>query len=372
MLMTTFLNLMRTIDYENLARSNELFFEEYQAAFDHVMKKGWYILGSAVQEFEKEFAGYCGVPFCSGVANGLDAIILALKSFDFKPGDEVIVPSNTYIATILAVVHNGLKPVLVEPDLATYNIDPSKIEEKITPKTKAILVVHLYGKVCEMDSVMDIAGRHNLKVIEDCAQAHGASFKHRKAGSFGHFGAFSFYPTKNLGALADAGALTTSNEHLFMKIKALRNYGSHEKYHNKYVGYNSRLDEMQAAFLRIKLKKLDEINQHKRMLASLYLQGLKQDFILPIVHPDYFDVYHIFNVRHEKRDDLRHYLLSKGIKTEVHYPIAPVKQEAMRRIIDNQSTPIAEEIHSTTVSLPISYFHTQQDVEYVIDCMNKF
>jgi dTDP-4-amino-4,6-dideoxygalactose transaminase len=363
---------MRAIDYENLAEVNESFFDEYRDAFEHVMKKGWYILGGAVQEFEKEFAGYCNVPFCIGVANGLDALILALKSFDFEPGDEVIVPSNTYIATILAVVHNRLKPVMVEPDIATYNIDPLKIEEKITARTKAILIVHLYGKLCAMDDIMKIAQRHNLKVIEDCAQAHGASFKGRKAGSFGHYGAFSFYPTKNLGALGDAGALTMKDENLFQKIKALRNYGSHEKYHNKYVGYNSRLDELQAAILSIKLKQLDAINQHKRQLAALYLQGLKKDFILPVVHPDFFDVYHIFNVRHEKRNDLRNYLLSKGIKTEVHYPIAPNKQEAMQEILDDQSTPIAEEIHLTTISLPISYFHTEQDVKYIIDCMNNF
>jgi dTDP-4-amino-4,6-dideoxygalactose transaminase len=363
---------MRAIDYENLARVNELFFDEYRDAFDHVMKKGWYILGGAVQEFEKEFAGYCNVPFCSGVANGLDALILALKSFDFEPGDEVIVPSNTYIATMLAVVHNGLKPVLVEPDIATYNINPLKIEDKITSKTRAILVVHLYGKLCEMDDILQIAQRYNLKVIEDCAQAHGASFKGKKAGSFGHYGAFSFYPTKNLGALGDAGALTMLDEKLFQKIKALRNYGSHEKYQNKYVGYNSRLDELQAAILSIKLKQLDAINQHKRQLAGLYLKELKTDFILPVVHPDYFDVYHIFNVRHQKRDDLRNYLLSKGIKTEVHYPVAPNRQKAMQGILDDQPTPIAEEIHATTLSLPISYFHTEQDVQYIINCMNHF
>jgi dTDP-4-amino-4,6-dideoxygalactose transaminase len=363
---------MRTIDYENLARANELFFDEYRNAFERVMKKGWYILGTAVQEFEKEFATYCDVPFCNGVANGLDALILALKCFDFEPGDEVIVPSNTYIATILAVVHNGLKPVLVEPDIITYNIDPLKIEEKITSKTRAILLVHLYGKLCAMDAIMQIAEHHNLKVIEDCAQAHGASFKNKKAGSFGHFGAFSFYPTKNLGALGDGGALITSDENLFQKTKALRNYGSYEKYYNKYVGYNSRLDELQAALLSIKLKKIDDINQHKRKLAALYLQGLKKDFILPVVHPDYFDVYHIFNIRHEKRDELRNYLLSKGIKTEIHYPVAPNRQDAMKEILDDQPTPIAEEIHATTLSLPISYFHTKEDVEYIIDCMNQF
>jgi dTDP-4-amino-4,6-dideoxygalactose transaminase len=337
-----------------------------------VLESGWYILGNMVQQFEMEFAAYCNASFCCGVANGLDALILAIKSFDFKPGDEVIVPSNTYIATILAIVHNGLKPVLVEPDINTYNIDPQKIEEKISPRTRAILVVHLYGKLCEMDAIMQVAAKHSLKLIEDCAQAHGASLKGKKAGSFGDFAAFSFYPTKNLGALADAGALITNNSDLLDKVKALRNYGSRQKYYNEIVGYNSRLDELQAGFLSVKLKQLDAINYHKRVLAQLYLEELNDNFIKPAVHEDYFDVYHIFNVRHEKRDQLREFMLKNGVKTEVHYPVAPNKQKAMVGILDHQPTPIAEEIHATTVSLPISFFHTTDDVCYVIDVMNRF
>lgn len=360
------------IEYESLGKLNQPFFADYKYAFSKVMEEGWYILGKHVQEFERDFAAYCGSRFCIGVANGLDALILALKALELEEGDEVIVPSNTYIATILAIVHNKLKPVLVEPDIATYNIDPARIQDKITSRTKAIMVVHLYGKVCAMDQIMAIAEKHQLKVIEDCAQAHGASFKGVKAGSFGDFGGFSFYPTKNLGALADAGAMTTSDQHLMEKVLALRNYGSRVKYYNEVVGFNSRLDEMQAAFLSIKLKKLDAINLHKRKLANIYLTELTGDFVKPVVHDDYFDVYHIFNIRHSKRDALREYLVKKGIKTEIHYPVAPINQVAMKGILDDQPTPIAEEIHATTLSLPISYFHTEKEIAYIVQCMNDF
>lgn len=360
------------IEYENLGKANQPFFDDYREALEKVLQSGWYILGNQVKQFEQSFAAYCNTRYCCGLANGLDALILALRSFEFEPGDEVIVPSNTYIATILAIVHNQLKPVLVEPDINTYNIDPAKIEEKITSRTRAILVVHLYGKVCAMDQVMAIAQKHGLKVVEDCAQAHGASFKGTRAGNFGDYGAFSFYPTKNLGALGDAGAITCNDEALFQSVATLRNYGSKVKYYNEVVGFNSRLDELQAALLSIKLKKLDDINQHKRSLAALYLQGLKKDFILPQVHPDYFDVYHIFNVRHPKRDTLKEHLLQHGIKTDIHYPVAPNKQKAMEGMLSGEETPIAEEIHQTTLSLPVSYYHTQQDIEKVIDVMNQF
>lgn len=360
------------IEYENLAKLNKPFFEEYERAFKETLESGWYILGNKVQTFEKEFASYCETKHCVGLANGLDALILALKAFNFEKGSEVIVPSNTYIATILSIVHNGLTPVLVEPDITTYNIDSKKIEEKITSKTRAIMVVHLYGKVCEMDVINSIAKKHNLKVIEDCAQAHGAKFKNKKAGNWGDFGAFSFYPTKNLGALADAGAMTTNDDILAEAIKTLRNYGSKQKYYNEVVGYNSRLDEVQAAFLSVKLKALDKINEHKRKLADLYLTNLKSDFIKPVVHVDYFDVYHIFNIRHPKRDALKDFLLKNEIKTDIHYPVAPNKQKAMIGILETHSTPIAEEIHQTTLSLPISYYHTEQDIIKVVETMNKF
>jgi dTDP-4-amino-4,6-dideoxygalactose transaminase len=360
------------IEYENLGKLNKPFFEEYEKAFKETLESGWYILGNKVGTFEKEFASYCDTKHCIGLANGLDALILALRAFNFPTGSEVIVPSNTYVATILSIVHNGLTPVLVEPDLATYNIDPKKIEEKITSKTAAIMVVHLYGKMCEMDTVNAIAKKHNLKVIEDCAQAHGAKYKNRLAGNWGDFGAFSFYPTKNLGAIADAGAMTTNDSDLAGIIKTLRNYGSKTKYYNEVVGFNSRLDEVQAAFLSVKLKYLDAINEHKRKLAGLYLKNLKADFIKPVVAPEYFDVYHIFNIRHPKRDALKEYLLKNNIKTDIHYPVAPNKQKAMIGILDSVQTPIAEEIHQTTLSLPVSYFHTEQDILRVIEVMNKF
>lgn len=360
------------IEYENLHNLNKSLFDEYRTAFNEVLESGWYILGNKVKEFEKQFAAYCNTKHCVGVANGLDALNLSLRAFQFNKGDEVIVPSNTYIATILSIVDNGLQPVLVEPDLASYNIDPKLIEQAITPKTKAIMVVHLYGKVCEMDKILAIAKKHNLKVIEDCAQSHGAKYKGQLSGSFGDYAAHSFYPTKNLGALGDAGAVTTNDESLAKKISVLRNYGSEVKYYNEVVGVNSRLDELQAALMLVKLKYMEKITTHKRELASVYLNGLKSDFIKPQVHPDYFDVYHIFCVRHPKRDALKEYLLKNEIKTEIHYPVAPNKQKAMKGILDKQVTPIAEEIHQTTLSLPISYFHTKETIQKVVEVMNKF
>lgn len=359
------------IEYENLGKLNKPFFDEYLESFRKTMEGGWYVLGSNVEHFEKEFSAYNGVSYAVGVANGLDALILALKAFDFETGAEVIVPSNTYIATILAIVHAGLKPVLVEPCIETYNIDPSKIEVAITSKTKAIMVVHLYGKACDMNPIVSLCQKYNLKLIEDCAQSHGATYKGQKTGTFGDFGCFSFYPTKNLGALGDAGAVVSNDKTLMDKIRTLRNYGSNIKYHNEVVGYNSRLDEVQAGFLSVKLKKLDEINAHKRELAALYMDGLSDRFIKPKVEEGFFDVYHIFNVRINNRDELRGYLLDNGIKTDIHYPIAPHKQEAMSGIIAGEY-PISEEIHNTTISLPISYFHMKEEILRVIEVMNGF
>lgn len=364
---------MRMIEYENLARLNAPFFKDIQNEFKNVLESGWYILGNKVKEFENNFSEYNNSRHCLGVANGLDALILAIRSLDIEPGSEIIVPSNTYIATILSIIHNNCKPILVEPDISTYNIDPLKIEEAITLRTRAILVVHLYGKVCAMDAIVEIARRNNLYVIEDCAQSHGAMFKNNKAGTFGDINAFSFYPTKNLGALGDAGAITTDAEELAKKITCLRNYGSEKKYYNEAVGFNSRLDELQAAFLTIKLRYLDHINQHKRKLASLYLTHLKDDFIKPVIHPDYYEVYHIFNIRHSQRDKIREYLLQHQIKTEIHYPVPPVKQKAMERVFEKTLvTPIADEIHATTLSLPISYFHTEDEILQVIETLNRF
>jgi dTDP-4-amino-4,6-dideoxygalactose transaminase len=359
------------IEYENLYRSNKIFMEEYKSSFEGSLNSGWFILGKNVENFEKEFCNYHNTKYCLGVASGLDALLLSLKTFDFEKGSEIIVPSNTYIATILSILHAGLKPVLVEPDITTYNIDPKKIEENISNKTKAIMIVHLYGKSCAMDEILGICKKHKLKLIEDCAQSHGAKFKDKLTGTFGEFGAFSFYPTKNLGALGDAGAVITNDDFLSKQIKRLRNYGSDIKYYNELVGYNSRLDEVQAGFLSIKLKNLDKINEHKRNLAKIYLENLKNDFILPIVDKDYFDVYHIFNVRHQKRDELKQYLLKNEIKTDIHYPVPPHKQNAMKNIIEG-NYPISEEIHSTTLSLPCSFGHTEDEIYKVVEVMNKF
>ena len=360
------------IEYENLAKLNQPFFKEYQEKYLEVIESGWFILGKQVKNFEEAFAAYCGSKYCVGVANGLDALTMALKAFDFPAGSEVIVPSNTYIATILSILNCNLKPVLVEPDLKTYNIDPGKIEEALTKKTVAVMIVHLYGKCCAMDNIVKICNNHNLTLIEDCAQAHGAKYKGKKAGSFGDFGAFSFYPTKNLGALGDAGSLNTDSETLFKKISMMRNYGSEKKYYNEIAGFNSRLDELQAAFLSVKLKSLDQINTHKRNLAVLYSQGLKNDFIKPAVDPDFFDVFHIYNIRHPKRDELKEYLQKHDVKTEIHYPLPPHRQKAMAGVLVKQEYPVSEEIHATTLSLPISFFHSKNDIQFVIDKMNSF
>jgi len=359
------------IPYEDLYLLNQPFMEQYRDSFSDSLDKGWFILGNKVTTFEADFAAYCGGGYCAGLASGLDALVLALRYFEFPEGSEVIVPSNTYIATILAIYNNGLVPVLVEPDLATYNIDPLKISAHITPNTKAIMVVHLYGKACDMDSITAIANQHGLKVIEDCAQSHGALYKQQQTGTFGDFGAFSFYPTKNLGALGDGGALLSAAPDRIEKIKALRNYGCHEKYYNKYIGINSRLDEIQAGFLSVKLPFLDEINAHKRKLAAMYQAGLKADFVLPVVHPDYQDVYHIYAIRHPERDRLRAYLLEHGIKTEIHYPVPPHRQDALKDKLDG-AYPISELIHETTLSLPVSYCHDETQIEKVISVMNAF
>jgi dTDP-4-amino-4,6-dideoxygalactose transaminase len=359
------------IEYENLGKVNEPFWAQYQQSFAEVLANGWFILGKNVSNFESEFAVYCESTECIGVASGLDAILLALKALDLPQGSEVIIPSNTYIATILAVHQAGLVPVLVEPSIKTYNIDPTKIEAKITDKTKALLVVHLYGKACDMSSILKICKDHNLHLIEDCAQAHGATYKGKKVGSFG-IGAFSFYPTKNLGALGDAGAVTCSAPAFADKIRSLRNYGSKVKYYNEVAGYNSRLDEIQAAFLRVKLPHLDNLNDHKRMLANIYFDKLDSKFIKPERNSDCRDVFHIFNIRHPKRDALKSYLLENQIKTEIHYPCAPHNQKAMQKYFSNMSFPISEEIHSTTLSLPISFFHTEADILRVCEVMNSF
>ncbi|MBL7729172.1 MAG: DegT/DnrJ/EryC1/StrS family aminotransferase, partial [Dinghuibacter sp.] len=356
---------------ENLKLVNAPYFNELRAACNEVIESGWYILGKKVQEFETAFAQWQQTPHCLGVGNGLEAMVLALKAFGCAPGSEVIVPSNTYIATILAVIQAGLQPVLVEPDIRTYNIDPAKIEAAITPNTRAILVVHLYGKSCAMPEIMAITQKHNLKLVEDCAQSHGAKCGDTLTGNFGDYGCFSFYPTKNLGALGDAGAVTCATPELALPVKRLRNYGSDVKYYNEVAGHNSRLDEIQAAMLLVKLQHLHEINEHKRALAALYHEHLDSKFIKPVVEEGYYDIYHIYNIRHERRDALKEYLLNNGVKTDIHYPVPPHRQKAMQGVITGEF-PISEEIHRTTLSLPCSFGHTKEEVMQVINIMNKY
>lgn len=360
------------IPYENLSRLNKPFREEFQDMFSDVLDKGHYVLGHHLELFEQEFAAFHGTKFCVGVSNGLDAIILALKALDLPPGSEVIVPSNTYIATILAVIACNLKPVLVEPDINTYNIDPDKIESAITPKTKVLLIVHLYGKMCDMDKMMRIKKEHNLYLIEDCAQAHGATYKNKIAGTFGDLAAFSFYPTKNLGALGDAGGIIGNDTAYEHTLRQLRNYGSDRKYYNDIVGYNNRLDEMQAAFLSVKLKSLKLMNEHRNKLASQYHKNLSNKYILPVNDAAYYDVYHIFNIRHSERDALQQYLQNKGIGTVIHYPVPPHKQNALKDFFKDEEYPIADEIHDTTLSIPCSFCHTAPEISAVIDALNNF
>lgn len=360
------------IPYDQLSKVNLPYQADFEQAFRNFLEKGWYIMGEGLKQFESQFANYLGSKHAIGVANGLDALILAIKVLNLPPGSEIIVPSNTYIASILAIIHAGYKPVLVEPNIHTYNIDPNLIEAAITPSTKAILVVHLYGKCCEMDAINLVAQKHGLAVIEDCAQAHDARYKGRLAGTLGDLAGFSFYPSKNLGALGDAGAIVTNHDHYATALRSMRNYGSHQKYQNDQVGFNSRLDELQALFLSIKLPYLTAITAHKRNLAGLYLANLKSDFILPVVEEGYEDVYHIFNVRHPRRDALRAYLLENGVGTEIHYPIAPNHQKALTPWLEGRSYPISEEIHTTTLSLPCSSCHETSDIYRVIELMNAF
>jgi dTDP-4-amino-4,6-dideoxygalactose transaminase len=360
------------IPYDDLSKVNEKYTLLFQSRFSRFLEKGWYILGEETKRFQEDFAAYQNMNHCVGVANGLDALYLSLMVLKLPKGSEVIVPSNTYIASILGILHAGHIPVLVEPDIHTYNIDPTKIEESISAKTKAIMVVHLYGKCCEMDPIKEIADKHGLHIIEDCAQAHGATYKGQMAGSFGILSGFSFYPSKNLGALGDAGAVLTNDPILAEDLKCIRNYGSHGKYYNEIIGYNSRLDELQALFLQIKLPYLHFLNQHKQKLAKLYLEGIKSDFVLPVIHSDYKDVYHIFNIRHPKRDELKAYLHNLGIGTEIHYPVPPNHQKALKPLFANNHFPISEEIHATTLSLPCSSCHKETDIERVIDALNAF
>jgi dTDP-4-amino-4,6-dideoxygalactose transaminase len=338
------------------------------------MRSGWYVLGKEVEAFEQEYAAYCGTKYCVGVGNGLDAMHLALRAWGIGPGDEVIVPSNTYIATWLAVSHAGATPVPVEPDRRTYNLDPSLIECAITPRTKAILPVHLYGQAAEMDPIMALANKYGLKVLEDAAQAQGARYKGRRAGALGHAAGHSFYPTKNLGAFGDAGAVTTDDEDLADRVRTLRNYGSKKRYFNEFKGVNSRLDELQATFLRVKLGKLDEWNARRQGVAEFYLSHLSTlgtQLVLPHV-PDWASpVWHLFVVRHPQRDALQSMLAAAGIGTIIHYPVAPHLSRAYANAqISRGSQPVAEELAATVLSLPLGPHLTKEQMEEVAACIN--
>lgn len=347
---------------------------DIRAAFERVYNRSWYIEGEEDKAFEQAFADYCGVRYAIGVGNGLDALMLALKALGVGEGDEVIVPSNTYIATALAVTYVGAKPVFVEPCMDTFNIDPNLIEEKITDKTKAIMPVHLYGQACDMDPIMEIARKYNLFVVEDCAQAHGAMYKGKRVGSFGDAAGFSFYPGKNLGALGDAGAAVTNNKELADKIRALGNYGSDYKYHHIYKGNNSRLDEFQAAFLSAKLPILDKVNEDRRRIARAYSEGIKNEkIILPSVREECVPVWHIYAVRCSERDALEKHLNDLEIGTNKHYPIPMHLQECYKDLgMAKGSLPLAEEISATELSLPLYYGMTDEQIRYVIDSVNSF
>ncbi|AWX58576.1 DegT/DnrJ/EryC1/StrS family aminotransferase [Brevibacillus brevis] len=361
------------IPFLDLKAINAQYEMEIEREIKKVISSGWYVLGEEVRLFEREFADFCGSKYCIGVANGLDALTLILRAYGIGYGDEVIVPANTFIATVLAVSAVGAKPILVEPDPKSYNIDPDQIVNNITPQTKAIIPVHLYGQLAEMEQILQIAKTYGLKVIEDAAQAHGAKIKEIRAGSFGDAGAFSFYPGKNLGALGDGGAITTSDDSLAEKIRILRNYGSIKKYENIEKGVNSRLDEIQAAILRIKLRNLDSDNELRKNVAKCYLDNIHNpQVILPnIVRDDRSHVWHLFVVRSKRRDQLRSYLMENGVETLIHYPIPPHKQLAYSDL-NHMELTITEEIHKEILSLPISPIMNKEDIEKVIYLVNHF
>jgi len=364
------------VEFLNLKRINERYKDELKVACDRVIDSGWYIMGKELNAFEEAFSNWCGTKYTIGVANGLDALILVIKAWKemgkLQDYDEVLVPANTYIATVLAITQNNLTPLFVEPDEKTFNISIEGLKNNITPNTKAILPVHLYGKACQMDEIMKFAKEKNLLVLEDCAQAHGASISEIKVGNWGDAGAFSFYPGKNLGALGDAGAITTSDPNLYKVLLALRNYGSHKKYENIYQGVNSRLDEMQAAILNVKLKYLDVDNNERRKIANRYLDEIKNPHVsLPSNNIDDEHVWHLFVLKTKKRAELIAHLDKWEVKTLIHYPIPPHKQLAYQQY-KNYSLPVTENIHNEILSLPIEQSMTNDEVETVINAINSF
>lgn len=366
------------IPFLDLKYINKLYIDEIKDAILDVLNSGWFILGENVKNFERQFSDYCDVKNTIGTANCLDALTLIFRAYRgmgvLKDGDEVLVPSNTYIASILSITENNLIPVLIEPNLDFYNIDENLIEEKITDKTKAILIVHLYGQVAYTEKIYKIAKKYKLKIIEDAAQAHGVELNGLKAGNFGHASGFSFYPSKNLGSLGDGGAVTTNDQELAEIIRALRNYGSDVKYENKYKGINSRLDELQAAVLSVKLKYLDQDNERRMEIANYYSENIKNEkIILPKrFHSDPLShVYHLFVIRVNNRADLQSYLIENGIGSDIHYPIPPNKQLAFSEW-SNLSYPISEKIHNTILSIPCGLHMSDDDVEKTAMVLNSY
>ena len=361
------------VKFLDLQLLNERVRRELDAAVKRVLDSGWYLLGKEIEAFEKEYASWCGVRHCIGCANGLDALKLIIRGYGFGPGDEIIAPANTYIASLISISANGATPVLVEPDINTYLIDPEKIESAITSRTKAIMVVHLYGRAMDMTRIWEIAEKYNLKIIEDSAQAHGAMFNGKRVGNLGDASGFSFYPGKNLGCLGDGGAVTTNDDGLAEKIRALRNYGSDVKYHFPYRGTNSRLDEIQAALLRVKLPHLDEDNAARREVAEFYSAEINNPLVcLPRLPPTPdMCVWHIFPVRVHGRDEFQKYLAGRGVQTMIHYPIPPHRQPAYTEW-HGLELPITERIHDEIISLPISPAMTKEDVFSVVEAVGKW
>ncbi len=364
------------IPFLNLKNLNQAYEAAFKQKFEQFLASGYYIQGQESQAFEKAFARYCGTTQAIGVGNGLDAIRLIFEAYkilgQLKSGDEVLVPANTYIASILGINQAGLKPVLIEPDISTYNIDIENIKKQITAKTKAILAVHLYGLISDWNSLSNLAQQHGLLLIEDAAQAHGAQWQNKKAGNLGQAAAFSFYPTKNLGALGDGGAVTTNNDELAAIIRQLKNYGQSEKYVSHYKGINSRLDELQAAFLNVKLPYLDEINRKRQQNALRYIKNVEnQHIILPVYPKNNSHIYHQFVIRTTRRDELKAYLAKQGIETIIHYPVPPHKQAAYSEW-QHLKLPVTEKIHQEILSLPIRGNLTANELDYIIEKINRF
>lgn len=360
------------IKFLDLHKINERFRNEIDNRIKEVLDSGWYLLGNQDKTFEDNFARFCGTKHCIGCANGLDALNLIIKAYGFGIGDEIIVPANTYIASILAISENGCTPVLVEPDINTYNINPDLIEEQITPKTKAIMVVHLYGQAVEMEKIWALAKKYNLKVIEDSAQAHGAYYQGKRTGNLGDASGFSFYPGKNLGCMGDGGAITTNDDELAKKIRAIANYGSDYKYHHIYKGINSRLDEIQAAILDVKLPHLDNDNVRRREIAKYYRENIKNPkIVLPQTYDENAHVWHVFVIKCDDRAVLQKYLEDNGIQTNIHYPTAPHKQGAYQEF-SNLNLPITDKIHQEVMSLPLSPVLTDDEVKKVVEVVNAW